>query len=162
VFVLTGVTAGPIALLYPAVSAIKSTLSDDNEQGKVQGAIAAVKDLCGAFGPLVFGALFKLTSSIATTEVYVDADGMSNGASAGAGAAAGGAGAGAGAGASNGSVNTTTAATTVTHPYFEVVVVPYAVGALLLVLLLPVVLILRVGGGRDGQRDSAKMNDNSF
>ena len=47
---MTAAVAGPTALAYPAVSAIKSRLSAEAEQGRVQGAIAALKDLSGALG----------------------------------------------------------------------------------------------------------------
>eukprot|EP01052_Picozoa_sp_SAG31_P024428 SAG31_NODE_2078_length_6499_cov_2.182344_2_plen_583_part_00 len=43
---------------YPAISAIKSTLSAGDEQGQILGALSAIQSLAGGLGPFLFSALF--------------------------------------------------------------------------------------------------------
>eukprot|EP00747_Dinoflagellata_sp_TGD_P135234 gnl/TRDRNA2_/TRDRNA2_175434_c2_seq2.p1 gnl/TRDRNA2_/TRDRNA2_175434_c2~~gnl/TRDRNA2_/TRDRNA2_175434_c2_seq2.p1 ORF type:complete len:423 (+),score=37.84 gnl/TRDRNA2_/TRDRNA2_175434_c2_seq2:156-1271(+) len=57
--VLVGLLAGPLALIIPVVSAIKSNLVSADEQGLVQGAIASIGKATATFGFLFFGWLFR-------------------------------------------------------------------------------------------------------
>lgn len=61
-FVLYGVLTGPGLMFLPLINAIKSNLCSDQEQGKVQGLIAAVRGFAVSFADVAFGALYKWTT----------------------------------------------------------------------------------------------------
>lgn len=50
---------GPVILLVPIMTAIQSNLADDEEQGRMQGILTAVKVLATAFGDIVFTWFYK-------------------------------------------------------------------------------------------------------
>eukprot|EP00434_Breviolum_minutum_P003856 symbB.v1.2.003391.t1/scaffold190.1/size276550/16 len=62
VYVLNAVLLGPQALSFPAISAIKSRLVDEHEQGLLQGALTTGKSIAECIGPILFGFLFEAFS----------------------------------------------------------------------------------------------------
>mmetsp|Transcript_24643 Transcript_24643/g.51205 ORF Transcript_24643/g.51205 Transcript_24643/m.51205 type:complete len:472 (-) Transcript_24643:98-1513(-) len=65
VLVLIALFQGPGVLAFPAVSAIKSRLVSDHEQGLLQGALNTAKTVAEACGPLFFGMMFEAFDSSA-------------------------------------------------------------------------------------------------
>lgn len=59
VWALNGILLGPMALFFPAVSALTSSLVSDSEQGQLQGAMGTVKAVAEALGPIFFGKVFE-------------------------------------------------------------------------------------------------------
>lgn len=59
VMLLSGLLVGPMSLLFPVISSIKSNLVAEDEQGLVQGALAAVRVAAVAAADLFFGWLFQ-------------------------------------------------------------------------------------------------------
>jgi MFS family permease len=57
-----GLLTGPAFLCLPVINAIKSNLCSDQDQGKVQGLIAAVRGFSVSFADVAFGALYKWTT----------------------------------------------------------------------------------------------------
>jgi len=55
VMVLMGLLMGPVVLQIPIISAIKSNLVSDEEQGLVQGALAALVNMASALAAPIFG-----------------------------------------------------------------------------------------------------------
>eukprot|EP00928_Gymnodinium_smaydae_P038130 TRINITY_DN26358_c0_g2_i1.p1 TRINITY_DN26358_c0_g2~~TRINITY_DN26358_c0_g2_i1.p1 ORF type:complete len:464 (-),score=37.37 TRINITY_DN26358_c0_g2_i1:6-1397(-) len=62
VFGVYAVMMGPGLLFIPLINAIKSNLCSDQEQGKVQGVIAAVRGFAVSFSDIAFGALYEWTT----------------------------------------------------------------------------------------------------
>jgi len=59
VIIVLGVFTGPMALQIPIVSAIKSNMVSDAEQGLVQGALAALVNLASAVAAVIFGWMYN-------------------------------------------------------------------------------------------------------
>ncbi|CAL1160170.1 unnamed protein product [Cladocopium goreaui] len=62
VYILNAVLLGPQALAFPAISAIKSRLVAEHEQGLLQGALTTGKSIAECIGPILFGFLFEAFS----------------------------------------------------------------------------------------------------
>mmetsp|Transcript_36465 Transcript_36465/g.113654 ORF Transcript_36465/g.113654 Transcript_36465/m.113654 type:complete len:488 (+) Transcript_36465:121-1584(+) len=60
--VLTFIFVGPCALQFPVISSIKSNLVGEDEQGIVQGALAAVRVLAVAISDPLFGFIYRLST----------------------------------------------------------------------------------------------------
>merc|ERR1719436_1708795 len=58
-FITYGIFMGPGLVFIPLINAIKSNLVSDQEQGKVQGIIAAMRGLATSIADVVFGTLYK-------------------------------------------------------------------------------------------------------
>lgn len=61
-YVIYGFLLGPGLVFLPLCNAIKSNLCTDQEQGKVQGLIAAVRGLSVSVADIAFGALYSWTT----------------------------------------------------------------------------------------------------
>eukprot|EP00930_Biecheleria_cincta_P101413 TRINITY_DN93061_c0_g1_i1.p1 TRINITY_DN93061_c0_g1~~TRINITY_DN93061_c0_g1_i1.p1 ORF type:complete len:456 (-),score=74.37 TRINITY_DN93061_c0_g1_i1:24-1391(-) len=59
VLILVACFAGPSALSFPAISALKSQLADEHEQGELQGALHAAIMAASVAGTACFGGLFS-------------------------------------------------------------------------------------------------------
>lgn len=62
VYILNAVLLGPQALAFPAISAIKSRLVAEHEQGLLQGSLTTGKSIAECIGPILFGFLFEVFS----------------------------------------------------------------------------------------------------
>lgn len=68
VWLLSALFTGPHALCYPAAAALKSRIADEQEQGEIQGALAAAKYLAEGVSRVAFGSVTALVVQQATAE----------------------------------------------------------------------------------------------
>jgi MFS family permease len=63
VFLVHFLLVGPVVLLIPIMAAIQSNLAGDEEQGRMQGILTAVKIMATAFGEIVFAGFYRYSTS---------------------------------------------------------------------------------------------------
>lgn len=65
-FAIHAIFVGPVLLIFPIMSTVQTTLVGEEEQGRMQGVLAACKVLATAMGDVCFGWLYKYSTSSGT------------------------------------------------------------------------------------------------